>query len=94
MTDKEMTFEAMNRFVKSTKEEYFASVLGGEDKVKLIGRVWKNIGTDLEILKELLVHEYIVSVSKGEEDREVYKLALENLLYIFRMSAEKVSEEE
>jgi hypothetical protein len=48
----------------------------------------------LEILKELLVHEYIVSVSKGEEDREVYKLALENLLYIFRMSAEKVSEEE
>lgn len=89
-----MKYEAMKRFVLSTKNEYFSSVLGGDDKVKLIGRVWKNIGVDLEILKELLLHEYIVTISKGEKDREVYKLAIENILYIFKMCAEQVSNEE
>lgn len=86
--------EAIKRYVKSQTEDYFDSVLGGEEKAKMLGRTWKNIGEDLEILKELMVHEYIVNMSETPEDREVYKLALENIMLIFKNCADKVQEED
>lgn len=94
MNKKECKLEAIKRFVISQSEEYFNSVVGGETKALVIGHVWKSVGFDLEVLKELLVHEYIVTHSNTEKERDAYKLALDAMIEIFKACGDKVPDEE